>query len=1018
MVGERRRPRIGVVINSLSGYFNKEMLLRLRANASLRGFDLFFFPGHRVNSPLLFERQFNLVFALADSPELDGLICATAYVQGFMTPHENFDFVNRFKHLPMVSLNFAMPGRPSVMVDNRVGFVDLLRHLLNAHGYRRIAFMHGTLGNFDAEERYGVYRQCLDEANIECDERLVARGNFNKEQGRAAMVELLDRGIPFDALVCANDDMALAALTVAVERGFHVPQDFAITGFDDILSFAKHGQSLTTINQSIDKIIDTAVDNLLAQIRGESVPETTTLPTRLVIRQSCGCVAHPVAGKTAAAVTRALLTSATAILEPLLLTADEYPQFVNYLDELTHGLEGDEKTFSESLGRMAHRCVMRTGDVTPLQLLLLSIYQSYQSQVDMPAQKLQRIGAYLLRGQIVVANANNVSKVTETMLEDSSDFFKDEMSFLKRSTCDASFETILDLIEQAIRQFKIPSAYVVIYDKPFRFQALADCVLPATSQLVFAMTQDVRQHDDLNTWFPTRDWLPGTLMEASSEQMMTLCPIFRHDEHFGYIIFDLKSRSDFNVEAMRDEISTFLIHALQVGNLSRTRDLLTRDLGDSSRRNTVLYEEVVALSLRLQTLFDAAVEVAIIATDAQGKIDVFNRGAQRMLGYQASDILGQSPLKLHLPSEIEARAAELSSSVALLDDGFEAVVFRTRDGVSEVRNWTYVTQGGSLVDVSVAVSAVRNEAGRVTGYLCIARDISDQLAAQAALQRLNLELDDRVSERTQALQVSTEELQTTLANLQRAQSQLVQSEKLAALGSMVAGVSHELNTPIGNCITVCSTLSDDFASFSGAIASGNVSRQRLHDPMEMTGQGLEMIEKGLARAVRLIEAFKQTAVDQISEQRRSFDVRETIIGVVTLMSASLKRRPFTITTDFPHDLTMDSFPGALEQVVANLINNSVLHGFAERDHGIIRIVATASESTVLLTYSDDGVGMPASVLERIFDPFFTTRLGQGGNGLGMNICYNLIVGPLAGRIEVQSEVGKGSLFSMELPLVA
>jgi DNA-binding LacI/PurR family transcriptional regulator/signal transduction histidine kinase len=811
MVGQVRRPRIGVVINSLLTYFNEEMVARLRELAQLRNFDLLFLPGHRVNSPMLFERQFNVVYALGESAPVDGILCSTGFVQGFMTEPQSMAFVSRYVHLPTVSLHFAMPGCPSITVDNRAGFTDLMHHLIHAHGYGRIAFMRGPSGNADDEERFGVYRSCLQEAGLAFDPQLVVRGNFNTEDGRRAMLELLDRKLPFDALVAANDDMALSALAVAVERGFQIPQDFALTGFDDNVSVSKHGQSLTTVNQSIDTLVGAGVDQLLAQIQGAQVPLRTTIPTRLVVRQSCGCLAHSVPASSEAD---------TTVLAALNLPPEEITEHLNYLAELTQALRADEKSFVECLRKIANRCLHRIGNVSSLQLLLLTIYQQHADTVGISNQDLQRAGSYLLKGQMVVANALNVSSLTAAALQHSSNFFQDDAGFLKKSACDSTFESVLDLIEESMHRSGIVSAYIAMYATPFAFQSVADCSLPTKTQLVFGMTNGVRQRDGLNALFPTQELLPNGVLGRSQDQVMTLCPIFQYAQHFGYVVFDLKSSTTLDMEAFREEISTFLVHAVQ------------------------------------------------------------------------------------------------------------------------------------------------------------------------------------------------------LKNLQQTQAQLVQSEKLASLGSLVAGVSHELNTPIGNCVTMCSTLNEATRVLGDEMARGTVTRNSLTSYIEFSAQGLDLMSRGLGRSVKLLEAFKQTAVDQVSEKRRIFEIQDTIDGVVSLMRASMKKSAVQIVVDLPAGVEMDSFPGALEQIISNLINNSFVHGFDGREHGTIRLQATASEETLHLRYSDDGLGMSAHVLEHLFDPFFTTRLGQGGNGLGMNICYNLVVGPLGGSIQVSSTQGKGSLFEIHLPLQA
>ncbi|NVE01452.1 MULTISPECIES: sensor histidine kinase [unclassified Massilia] len=274
--------------------------------------------------------------------------------------------------------------------------------------------------------------------------------------------------------------------------------------------------------------------------------------------------------------------------------------------------------------------------------------------------------------------------------------------------------------------------------------------------------------------------------------------------------------------------------------------------------------------------------------------------------------------------------------------------------------------------------------------------------------------------RTRDLLAANNQLQEALNRLHLAQDKLVQSEKLAALGAIVAAVAHELNTPIGNCMTVASALEDQVGDFEKVLAQGPaLKRSQLSDYLSNCHTALQLMMRGLHRAADLVANFKQVAVDHTSSQRRSFELRETIGGVVALMKTSLRKSPYQIELAIPEGLHMDSYPGPLDQIISNLINNSVLHGFQGRDHGQMRLQASLEgASHVRLHYSDDGCGMSEEVRAHVFDPFFTTRLGKGGSGLGMNICYNLVTGLLGGSIEARATPEGGSAFLIVLPLVA
>jgi signal transduction histidine kinase len=257
-----------------------------------------------------------------------------------------------------------------------------------------------------------------------------------------------------------------------------------------------------------------------------------------------------------------------------------------------------------------------------------------------------------------------------------------------------------------------------------------------------------------------------------------------------------------------------------------------------------------------------------------------------------------------------------------------------------------------------------------------------------------------------------------LAALKSAHDEIQRSERLAALGALVAGVAHELNTPIGTCVTVASTLEHLSETFESASKTG-ITRSDLATFVESTRHASDLLMRNLNVAVELIGGFKQVAVDRTRAQRREFQLDNVVAETVLTMSPSFKRGKHEIQVDIPRGVVMTSYPGQLGQVLTNLINNAVVHGFENRDHGVIRITARLlSPDSIELVVEDNGAGIPEMNLRRIFDPFFTTRLGQGGSGLGLNIVYNLIHSVLSGSVEVQSNVGSGTRFVLILPRVA
>ena len=289
-------------------------------------------------------------------------------------------------------------------------------------------------------------------------------------------------------------------------------------------------------------------------------------------------------------------------------------------------------------------------------------------------------------------------------------------------------------------------------------------------------------------------------------------------------------------------------------------------------------------------------------------------------------------------------------------------------------------------------------------------DITERRQQEQKIRELNATLEKRVEERTA-------ELSSTLENLKRAQEELLQREKLASLGALVAGVAHELNTPIGNALMVATSFEPACKKLDTAL-QGGLTRSALQGFLDEIREGSLIIERNLARSAELIGSFKQLAVDQTSYQRRPFELKELAHEVLTTLRPTLRKMPFVLRDELCENVRLDSYPGPLGQVLINLVNNALTHAFAGRQEGVIWLRGHIEEGMVHVSVSDDGIGMMPEQLKKIFDPFYTTQLGKGGSGLGLHIVYTLVNGLLGGRIEVRSTPGSGTCFTLILPRVA
>lgn len=262
----------------------------------------------------------------------------------------------------------------------------------------------------------------------------------------------------------------------------------------------------------------------------------------------------------------------------------------------------------------------------------------------------------------------------------------------------------------------------------------------------------------------------------------------------------------------------------------------------------------------------------------------------------------------------------------------------------------------------------------------------------------------------------TSELQDSINNLEQAKDQLVESEKMASLGDLVAGIAHEINTPVGIGVTAASHLESEISALNECYKNEALSKSKLENFIELSTESSKIILSNMLRAASLIQSFKKVAVDQSSEEKRRFYITEYINEVLISIQSKFKKTKHLINVICNEDFRLNSYPGAISQIITNLCINTLQHGFEGIESGIITIEVKEINKKAVIIYKDNGIGIPQDILKRIFDPFFTTKRGQGGSGLGMNIVYNLVTQTLNGTIVCDSSHGDGTVFKITLPI--
>jgi len=389
----------------------------------------------------------------------------------------------------------------------------------------------------------------------------------------------------------------------------------------------------------------------------------------------------------------------------------------------------------------------------------------------------------------------------------------------------------------------------------------------------------------------------------------------------------------------------------------------------------------------LETLIDNLPDIMFVK-DAESLAYVRrNRAADDWLGVEPGSLLGKTAFDVY-PEEVAARFQ--ASDREILANGVPV------DIPEEV---SYLRKRGTRYMHTQKIP-IFDTRGKPVYLLGVLQDITEQKVAEIALAQRAYDLE------------------LAIEALRKDREKLVAAEKMAALGSLVAGVAHELNTPIGNGLLAATTLMDNTQAIAGKFTSG-LSRSMLSNYLADAMDGAAILERNLHRAAGLVNSFKQIAIDQASTEVRRFSLATVVSEVVLTLMPTIKKTPFTVAQSVPDHIVLNSYPGPLEQVLINLVNNAVIHGLAGRASGQICISASMpNPDTVKLIVEDNGRGIPEEQLQKVFSPFYTTKADEGGAGLGLSITHSIVTGLLGGEVELTSTVGAGTRFCMKIPLAA
>jgi PAS domain S-box-containing protein len=413
-------------------------------------------------------------------------------------------------------------------------------------------------------------------------------------------------------------------------------------------------------------------------------------------------------------------------------------------------------------------------------------------------------------------------------------------------------------------------------------------------------------------------------------------------------------------------------------------------------------KEIAINELQQEQDFSATIinasSTIICCLNADFKIATINPAAVILTGYSQEELHQKSWLDIFV---LENRRAELQEKL-LENEPMNGIEIKMHDQMGELNTllWTF---------------SAFYEGMDIKYLIGFGHDITPQKQVEQEILLLNDQLEEKVNKRTEALTASHKQMVETVEQLKRTQQTLVESKKMASLGSLVAGVAHEINTPIGISVTAASFLQEEVSALKDKLLDNQLSRTYLDETLMHLTESTRLLNSNLKRAADLISSFKQVAVDQSSEACYSFNLKENVEQVVTSLKHKIKQSRTQVDIICPDKLSIYSFPGSFVQIYSNLIINSIIHGFedwtGERN---IFINIRLEDETLIIDYQDTGKGIPDDLCDRIFDPFVTSKRGSGGSGLGTHIVYNIVSQLFKGNIRYLASK-EGAHFVMEIP---
>ncbi|MBN1440934.1 MAG: substrate-binding domain-containing protein [Anaerolineales bacterium] len=1003
------RPTIGLLIGRVGDIgYAATVWPGVAAVAEERDVNLICFVGGMMNLVQEYDVSRNVVYDLVSPQNVDGLVALSGSVGQFTGPDHLRRFYESFHPLPVISIAMELEGFPSVLVDNYGGMRRAVDHLIETHGFRRIAFIRGPETSPEAEIRYRAYRDALEGHGLEFDPDLVEEGDFLSFAGREAVESLVGRKqAQFEAVVSANDAMAISALDALQEHGLRIPEQVAVVGFDGLEETRYVVPPITTVRQPFNEQGRKAAELLLDRLAGKPVPEKVLLSTELIVRRSCGCFtsAREVpaaeqgrpsrAGKNPTAAARRRKTQSE--MEAAAAGASEGlpPGWAGDLyDALT---KSGPRTnpwgkFLSAWEDVLRQVALEGGEVMRWHGVLAALRRTAP---PLPRRKGRSSGrgdwgtAEMLIGEIAQwAQANRRFRSGWHSLD-----FLTRISDPLMTAFDVG--RLTDAVVQGLSELGIHSCYLSLFDFPDGKEGKAPS---EWSRLILAHNQRGRVAlESGGRRFPSRELVPKDILAAEDRFAFVLESLhFRDENQFGFILFGpLQTEVRQLREVLTRQIGTALKGAALVQEQRRAEEQLRAD-----KQRELDFQE------RLRILLEVGNELS----RAESK-DILCRRAVELgrsrLGFDRLGIwfrsLEPGYIEGSFGTDGEGRIVDERGTRIPIEGLHLNILYQTRPVAILWKDAVVRDSRGSILGRADQVQAAMWTGENVVGFLTADnllrhREVTDQDREILNLFASNLGYLSSRIQAEEALKLYSERLQEMVEErtreLRQAQENLVRQEKLAVLGQLAATVSHELRNPLA-------TLRVSAADLDRKVRDKGLNAER----------PLDRIQRNISRCDNIITELLDYARMPAPDLRPvDFDG-----WLNRLLDEQALPPGITLVREIASGETVALDPERFRRVVINLVDNArqaMQNSASESGRRILTVRSKSDGDGAVLEVDDTGPGISAEVMERLFEPLFSTK--GFGVGLGLAIVKG-IVEQHGGEVRIASRPGDGTRATVRIP---